>query len=70
MNIESLTLNVCEVLNAHVKQFKELSEIDTSKMSLSEKLEITQRLCILNGAIVAYRHVFGLCRDAMEGGKK
>lgn len=70
MNIESLTLNVCDMLNAHVKQFRELSEVDMSKMSLSARLEINQRLCVLNGAIVAYRYVFNLCRDSIEGCKK
>lgn len=71
MNIESLMLNVCELLKSHKKRFNKLSAVDTFEMPLSEKLRITQLLCTLNGAIIAYEHVLDLCEDrTMKGGEE
>ena len=68
MNIESLMLEVSDIINALAGQFNYLSATDTSKMSLLEKLEVNQRLHVLKGEIRAYRFVLGLCRDKTTRG--
>ena len=68
MNIESLTLNVCEVLNEHRKQFNKLSERDTRMAPFSEKQKVYRDLCVLHGAIKAYEFVLTLCEGRTMGG--